>query len=143
MRFIFELADGWVDRYCDKYHISTKPSVSRWGITQIVLGFSLFLIATAIAFWALSFSLWGGEMVVAGWVCFSLAIVAFGTGIFMFCYMIHWGGKWLRDQDPSPEMMALKAIAEKLGADIDNASEETGATDEQAGSESDRTVENK
>ena len=96
---IYNRLDVWVDRYCKKHHISTKPSVSRWGITQIVFSISLFFIASAIALISLWLSLWGIRMVLAGWFALGFAILCLGIGVFAICYMFHLSGKWL-----SPEI---------------------------------------
>lgn len=129
----WRVLDKWLYEWLNQQSISTKPSGSRWGITQIVLGFSLFLIASAIAFVSLSFSLWGIHMVVAGWFALGFAIVCFGTGVFAICYMVHLGKMWLKDQGPSPELEALnkltsltEAIANKLGVNVQNYNEHFG-----------------
>jgi amino acid transporter len=111
-----------LDKYLEKKKISTKPSVSRWGITQIVFCFALFFIATAIALIALWLSLLNMNMD-AGWVAFGFAMFCLGVGIFAICYMFHVAGRWLKDQEPSSEYIILKAIAKKLGVSDDELKE--------------------
>ena len=84
---MFNRLDGWLEKRLKRRKISTKPSVSRWGITQIVLGFSLFLIAVSIAFISLSIALWGINMTL-GIIALSLAVILIGVGVFMFCYIL-------------------------------------------------------
>ncbi|RJO62126.1 MAG: hypothetical protein C4542_04970 [Dehalococcoidia bacterium] len=76
-------------------HFSDKPSSSRWGIIQIILTVSLWLVATAVSFYALyiSFATMGLWMMAT--VVFILACLAFVFGILLGCVSIYLAFNYL------------------------------------------------
>lgn len=77
-------------------------------------------------------------MVIAGWFSLGFAVVCLGFGVVVFCYMIHLGKMWLKDQEPSSELKAIneltvitREIAKKLGVNVLNNSEDIGTVNTQ------------